>query len=62
MASTVTVDLSAQKWLWKRRVRTVVLVRDILDDDVGFHPIGGSPGRSLLVALKGPTALCLQVA
>ena len=48
VASTVTVDLSAQKWLWQRRVRTVVLVRDILDDDVGFHPIGGSPGRSLL--------------
>lgn len=49
VASTVTVDLSAQKWLWQRRVRTVMLVRDILDNDVGFHPIGGSPGRSLLI-------------
>ncbi len=49
VASTVTLDLSVQKWLWQRRVRTVMLVRDILDDDVGFHPIGASPGRSLLV-------------
>jgi hypothetical protein len=50
------LDLSAEKWFWRRRVRTQVLVRNLFDQTERYHPRGAElPLRAhLTVALALP--------
>lgn len=43
------VDVSAQKWFWRRRLRLHIMVRDLLDQEKPLHPIGAAHGLSFLV-------------
>lgn len=43
------VDVAVQKWMWEGRLRGVVVVRDLLDQDRPLHPIGITPGMRMEV-------------
>ena len=36
------LDLATEKWFWRRRVRTSLAVRNLLNDRVILHPIGAT--------------------
>ncbi len=36
------LDLATEKWFWRRRVRTSLAVRNLLNDRVMLHPIGAT--------------------
>ncbi len=46
VAETLAVDLAAEKWFWHRRMRLHLLLSNLLDDSVPFHPIGAAYGLS----------------
>lgn len=47
-----TLDLAAQKWFWRRRLRLHIAAYNILDDPTPFHPIGVAYGLSFLAQLE----------
>jgi len=47
-----TLDLSAHKWLWQRRVRGTIVVRNLFNRRYHYHPIGATFDLSLLVRLE----------
>ena len=50
------LDLSAEKWFWRHRVRTELLLRNVLDRPERYHPLGADlPLRAhITVALALP--------
>jgi hypothetical protein len=56
LRSTSRVDVSAEKWFWRHRVRTQLLVRNLLNRSERYHPLGADfPLRvHLTVALTLP--------
>ena len=46
IAEALAVDLAAEKWFWHRRMRLHLLLSNLLDDSVPFHPIGAAYGLS----------------
>lgn len=45
----VTLDLAAQKWFWDRRVRLHLLLRNVFNDAVPYHPIGAAYGLMFMI-------------
>ncbi|UCH62562.1 MAG: Plug domain-containing protein [Fidelibacterota bacterium] len=46
------IDLQAQKWFWRRRLIGSLLLRNILNQDFRYHPIGASFDLSLFIQIK----------
>lgn len=40
LSSIARLDLSAEKWFWRRRVRTHLLLRNVFDAPERYHPLG----------------------
>ncbi len=49
LSDALTVDLAAQKWFWKRRLRINLRLHNIFDHAVPYHPIGAAHGLSFVV-------------
>lgn len=56
LPSIARLDLSAEKWFWRRRVRTQLLLRNVFDGPERYHPLGADlPLRAhIAVALALP--------
>jgi len=44
-----SLDISARKWVWKRRITGSISVHNVLNSDVKYHPLGAGFDRTLLV-------------
>ncbi|MCK4305038.1 MAG: hypothetical protein KAY24_12440 [Candidatus Eisenbacteria sp.] len=46
------LDLAVQKWFWHRRLRSSLLLRNLLDDELRSHPIGASFAMGFFVQFE----------
>lgn len=44
-----SLDLAADKWFWSRRLRANLMLRNVLDDGVRYHPIGATQSLAIFV-------------
>lgn len=49
VSGRILVEVAAQKWLWRRRLRLHLMLRDLFDEEQPLHPIGAAYGLSFLV-------------
>ncbi|MFC1618507.1 hypothetical protein ACFL45_01040 [Candidatus Neomarinimicrobiota bacterium] len=52
LKSTTVFDLSMKKWFWKRRISGQVLLRNIMNEDLRYHPVGAGFGLSMLIQVN----------
>lgn len=53
LADALTIDLAVQKWLWNERLRVHFGVRNLLGDDLRYHPAGATFAPMARVQLEG---------
>ena len=51
--NSTILDLHFQKWLWRRRLQISLLLRNVLDRNYHYHPIGASFDLGFYVQIKG---------
>ena len=49
LKSTTIFDLSMKKWFWKRRISGQIILRNVMNRDLRYHPVGAGFGLSMLV-------------
>ncbi len=49
--SWICLDVQARKWFWRRRLSGSLLLRNLLDRDVRYHPIGGTFHLTLFIKI-----------
>jgi hypothetical protein len=52
LGETLTLDLAVQKWLWNRRLRAHVGVRNLLGATLRYHPAGATFAPTAMVQLE----------
>jgi hypothetical protein len=52
LKSTTIFDLSMKKWFWKRRISGQIILRNILNEDLRYHPVGVGFGLSMLIQVN----------
>lgn len=50
--SWTRLDVQARKWFWRRRLSGSLLLRNLLDSDVRYHPIGGTFHLALFIKIS----------
>jgi hypothetical protein len=50
--STAIIDLSVKKWFWKRRISGQIILRNIMNEDLRYHPVGAGFGLSMLIQVN----------
>lgn len=45
-------DVALQQWMWQRRLRASLVVQNILDNDVRYHPIGATFDLTAFVQIE----------
>ncbi len=50
--SWTALDVQARKWFWRRRLSGSLLLRNLLDSDVRYHPIGGTFHLTLFIKIS----------
>ena len=49
--SWTSLDVQIRKWFWRRRLSGSLLLRNLLDSDVRYHPIGGTFHLTLFIKI-----------
>jgi hypothetical protein len=52
LKNTTVIDLSMKKWFWKHRISGQIILRNIMNKELRYHPVGAGFGLSMLIQVN----------